>query len=527
MDSQTSNQIYDREKDGKNILLCTVITYLIGIIAYGYVFINFVPAHDGMMVYTNDQYWMLQLGRFMVIQYVKLRGAMNSPWLIGMLAMLFISFAVFTCHKVLEIKFDIWKIIVVSSLFTLNIAYIATAATYIYLLDMFALTLFLCVLAVYINVHYSNVFSYVISAVIIGVAMGFYQSYITVVVGMYMIFAIKELMDGCSFSQVIKRGLLWIANILFGGISYYLLMKLSLAIYKIDLYHGTTNSVTNVEGLTIIRVIKLIPYSYLRLFQTLFSSNTYSSRIVDALNIVICILGLITLCFTCKNRCKGLCEKVLFIVLIVLFPFGVNSIYVAADGFLYHLMMFSYQLVLLLALYPALYEAIDVTTVIKKTKINYAKAVPGLLFSLVLINTFFITRFSNDLFYYKKLVGEGTTAAVTNIVYDIERNPAFDKKETPIVIIGNANESLASKYAMQYEVGNTAGVSTSGTTITYTDVLRWYMEKIFGKEYNFVRNQEIENEVSQNEKVKNMPEYPSEGYCEMVDGYMVIKFKQN
>ncbi|SDA69928.1 Glucosyl transferase GtrII [Butyrivibrio sp. INlla18] len=510
-----SKNIIEKNRES---LLCVIVTFIIGLLAYGYVFVNFVPAHDGMRVFTNEQYWQLSIGRYMMLYYLKLRGPLNAPWLIGMIALAFISLSVYLCLKILDIKFDLWKVLAISSIFLLNISFIASAATYIYVFDLYSLALLLALSSVFVNIKYDNVFGFFISAFILSLSVGAYQSFFTVAVGLYMILALKKLSEGASCKEVVTKGLIWISNILVSGVFYYICLKIALFINHVKAYHGAYNSVFDVANMSAGSVIRMIPDAYFNLLKTLYGQYTYSTKLVDLLNLAITALGLFLLIRLCRHNCKRLAEKVLFLIIVFLFPLGVGCTYILANGNIHNLMMFSYQLIFVLVLYPLLSDKIK----FDKDKILANIRRGGIL--LVLLDSFFIIRFSNDLFYYKTLVGEGTETAVTNIVYDIEKNSEFDPQNTQIVILGNITNALKSDYDMKYILGNVTGVTTYGTTITYNDVFTWYLDGILGKKYNYVRDGQVISNVEQLAEVKEMPEYPHEGYCAMVDGYMVLKF---
>ena len=510
-----SKNIIEKNRES---LLCVIVTFIIGLLAYGYVFVNFVPAHDGMRVFTNEQYWQLSIGRYMMLYYIKLRGPLNAPWLIGMISLGFISLAVYLCMKILDIKFDLWKVCVISSVFLLNIAFIASAATYIYVFDLYSLALLLALISVFINIKCDNIFGFFISAFVLSLSVGAYQSFFTVAVGIYMILALKKLSEGANCKEVISKGLIWISNIIIAGVFYFICLKAVLFINHVRAYHGAYNSVSNVTDLSVGKVLRMIPDAYLVLFKTLYGQYTYSTKLVDLLNLIITLFGLFLLIKLCRESCRRLAEKILFAVIVFLFPLGIGCTYILANGMIHNLMMFSYQLIFILVLYPVL------SGKIKFDKDKVLMIIERAFIVLFIFDSFFIIRFSNDLFYYKTLVGEGTEAAVTNIVYDIERNENFDPQNTQIVILGDIAKALKSDYEMKYILGNVIGVSTYGTTITYNDVFTWYLEGILGKKYNYVRDGQVISEVEQLSDLKEMPEYPQDGYCDMVDGYMVLKF---
>ena len=71
------------------IIISFLYTFILGIIAYGYVFSQFTPSHDGVMTITHDQEWQTSLGRHLAQFYIKIRGPVDSPWLIGIITLFF------------------------------------------------------------------------------------------------------------------------------------------------------------------------------------------------------------------------------------------------------------------------------------------------------------------------------------------------------------------------------------------------------------------------------------------------------
>ena len=146
---------------------------------------------------------------------------------------------------------------------------------------------------------------------------------------------------------------------------------------------------------------------------------------------------------------------------------------------------------------------------------------------VIVVLSLVIIRFSNDLLYYQKLVGEGTEASVTNILYDIERFRDFDPDTMQIVVIGAPNKALAQNYEMLDEYGVYPGIGPDGTTITYSEVFQSYLHYILGRNYSFNYSEELATAISDDEHFINMPSYPQDGYISVVNEYLVIKFEDS
>ncbi len=157
---------------------------------------------------------------------------------------------------------------------------------------------------------------------------------------------------------------------------------------------------------------------------------------------------------------NSLGRKIVVAILILMLPISLNFIYVLTLGtHLHYLMVFSYQLCYLWALYPMLLGVLPGGEIWKQR----------LCLGIAVVLSIIVIRFSNDIFYYQKLVGDGTTATMTNVLYDIERNENY-VEGTKIVLLGNPREAFAQDYIMQDVFEKYVGVD-DGNGITYNMVL--------------------------------------------------------
>ncbi|SHN65781.1 Glucosyl transferase GtrII [Butyrivibrio hungatei DSM 14810] len=501
----------------KKVLISALV---LGLITYAYVFFNFTPAHDGMMTIKINQYWEMSVGRFGALYYGKMRGVVEAPWLIGVITLLFYAGAIYLTLDVLKIRFDYWKIAIVSMVYLLNIAFIANACVYIFCLDVLACALFLAVLSLWCFVRIDNIWGFLISALIMAFSLGLYQSYITAAIGIYVILSISNLSENDKVAKVIKKGLLYLASIILSGLFYLLLVKIFQFLSGVKSYQGDAyESLGNLTSYGILDYIKLVPICYKQVFRYYFINNIYSAKWIILLNIVIAVMAVyIWICFITKkiNYRTG---KILAALLVLLFPLVINGLCFLTKGNVVQMITFPYQLLYILMLFPLLKYGNDIS-VIKKVNMCHCAIV------IMVVISFFVIRFANDIFYYQKLVGEGTQASMINIVYDIERNKDFEPDTTEIVMVGDQTTALGQNYEFRWVYGNVSGVGTSGTTVTYNTTFYWYMRYILGRDYKINSDQEVVEKIKQTTEYKNMNVYPHDGYCGIIDGYMVIKFTE-
>ena len=135
----------------KNILRESFIfTFILGLIAHGYCFLNLLVSHDSLNdFYVYDQWERANFGRIFYSIYISLtRGRIVLPWLIGMLALCWISAAVYLIAKMFEVEKS-GLILLISGIFVTNPTVYALAATYIHDLDADMLAMMISVASAY------------------------------------------------------------------------------------------------------------------------------------------------------------------------------------------------------------------------------------------------------------------------------------------------------------------------------------------------------------------------------------------
>ena len=502
-------------KEYKLLMHVFIMTFILGLFAYGYAFTCYTPAHDGIMTITHDQGWQTSIGRGLMQVYVKFRGPVDSPWFIGILSLGYTAVAAYLTVKSLGINDDLWKIFAIVSVYVLNIAYVVSATIFMYLWDIYAMALLLSVLAFYIFVKSNNWIIGIIGASItLSFSMGLYQSYFAVTVGLFIIFFIIETVkEEKSFKQQMVLVAEEIVILAMGAIIYGVTLK---AIQKVTnvIPVDSYNSVSNLSNLSFMSMVSSIPDCYKGFFDFFFKTQPYASKIFSIINICLTIgaVGAYAIEF-CKL--KRNIDRVFLGMAIIAFPLGVNCIYILSGGMIHSIMVFSYQIFYILILLPVLCNDFEF---LKKGGVLQRRIVT--VFGLAL--SFVIIRFSNGILYYQKLVGEGTRVSVTNVLYDIERNTEFDPDSMKILVVGKPGDAFSQDYEMRDLYDNNIGIA--GSTITYDSVFGDYMHYILGRNYLFDYSEEDVIYIKKTEEYEAMASYPQDGYIRVIDNFLVIKF---
>ena len=91
-----------KAKKLKDIFLFSVIFWLA---AHGYRFVNNLYTGDTLgSIFQDDIRWQRSLGRFMQPVSMIFRGVIVSPWLLGILAVIFFALAVYLISEILKIE---------------------------------------------------------------------------------------------------------------------------------------------------------------------------------------------------------------------------------------------------------------------------------------------------------------------------------------------------------------------------------------------------------------------------------------
>ena len=125
-------------------------TFVIGLVAHGYCFLNLLVSHDSLNdFYVSDQWERAGFGRIFYSIYISLtRGRIVLPWFIGVLTLCWIAVAVYLIAKLFGIK-KCGLIFLISGICVTNPTVYTLAATYIHDLDADMFAMLLSVSAVY------------------------------------------------------------------------------------------------------------------------------------------------------------------------------------------------------------------------------------------------------------------------------------------------------------------------------------------------------------------------------------------
>ena len=515
------NKFLEKMKDNRQLMsYCMIVTFIWGMLAHAYIFLNNPFSHDSLnefngAVYGND--WRIQLGRVFVPAYRAItRTVATLPWLIGILALLWIGLTVFLVVKMFDIQ-PKWFIVLISGIFTVNSTVTATAATYIHDLDCNMFALLLAVLAVYL--WHKCKTGFLTGMLCVGISLGFYQSFLSVTITLVMIICIMALLEGKPFSDVILKGIKAIGMIMSGGLIYLVTMKIACAITGMALISGNYNSLDTVFSLSIRELIYSVIKTYITTIDGILTANSgYSAAFMTVIyNILFIVTGLVILC-QIFSKTIGIKEKILIFVLLALMPFGMNISCVLTGGMSHDLMQYAFWLVYLFVLLITQWEVLHIQEMkaIVRQAISMVPAV--LVFTMLWGNV----QAANAAYLNKNLAWDANISLFTRVVYRMEEQEEYITGETPVVFVGEPMHLLEMmpEFSYGYDYAGANGNYVLGAA--KRDYYRAYFEYVL-QNPAIMAADETWDKLQDNPEVEAMPSYPEDGCMKEIDGVLVVK----
>ena len=148
-------------------------TFLIGIMIHMPIMLRDIPNHDGLASMYFDQN-MITSGRWFLTVACGISSYYTLPWLIGLLAMLYLGITNVLLTEFLEVR-QIWAVVVIGGLVA-AFPSLASTFAYVFTMDGYMLAVLLAVLAVLLTKKYRR--GFLPGGMCLAFSLGIYQSYL-------------------------------------------------------------------------------------------------------------------------------------------------------------------------------------------------------------------------------------------------------------------------------------------------------------------------------------------------------------
>jgi len=128
--------------------------------------------------------------------------------------------------------------------------------------------------------------------------------------------------------------------------------------------------------------------------------------------------------------------------------------------------------------------------------------------------------YSNGAYTAQKVIFDRAVSLYTRVYDDMYEVEGYEHNKTPVIVRGDWGfNKYAPKIAEEYR----DLASFNNTSITYRDIVRSF-SRYLGEDIKLVSNNAVIRKFEKRPEVKEMPSFPTNGYCLLLDGYLIINF---
>lgn len=364
-------------------------------------------------------------------------------------------------------------------------------------------------------------YGFLLSAFCTACSMGIYQAYPPFTIGLLVLALMRDsLEEGAQLLPLIRRGILYCVSLALGVIFYFVLLKLSLAMYSIggevalDTYQGINSmgqiSLTDLPGL-----IKKAWLSAV-LFPLQDYCNLASVRSLKILWLALILVVLVLVAYILFRKKTKPVLAVFCCLMGLLFPLAINFIVVMApEGTVYTIMVYSFVLVGCAPL--VLLECLPSHSEGKPSPFSWIAG--ALIAGIVLYNGYYANVNYTSLYYANRQVEN----FVSSLMVQVRMTEGYTP-EKEWVFVGEPDRFTM--WDMWYETpyyGGVAGSTAQGLFNAAYSRDFWFSSYLGSSP--LYASQEEQEEMGSDPRVEQMPCWPAEGCIQVVDDYVVVKFQ--
>lgn len=491
--------------------LAFMAAVVIGLMVHLPMMLSDIPNHDGLDSMYFDQN-MITSGRWFLMVACGFSSYYTLPWLIGVIALLWLGVTAALLVEFLEVK-DLVTIVLISGLLVTFPALASTFA-YVFTMDGYMLALMLAVAAVVCVKKLK--YGFLPGAVCLAFSLGTYQSYLafTVILCIYGILMLA--LENGTVKDKFKKALQYLYMGILGVVLYYGILQVLLKLQGkvLDTYQGINSMESGILSGGVSSLLSTILNMYRDFFAFTINGNVLVNNTwsMAAFTLLALLTMFVLLWMTLQ---KGWWKKLWFWCLLLLaavgLPVATNIILLITPNVTYHLLM-RYQWVLYLILPISFISRYG-----RKEDVTASWGV--LLAGVVLAGNFAVTdniAYSNLEKRYEK-----TYAYCVRLLDRIEQTPGY-YQGIPIAMIGVVGDEA---YPLTDITGKVTSnmIGMNGDVLLYTgDNYQSFIKHYLGADLNILPA-EVMEEIYYSEEYRAMDSFPGENSTQVVDGILYVK----
>ncbi len=491
-------------------------TLLFTLLSHGYRFLSLGYSGDAMLIsQVGEEPFQIALGRFLQPVYWHIRGYIAAPLTVGLFtaAALAVS-ACIACH-VLRLRRPL-SIALLCGLMCANETLSTASAAYLQWLDVYAVSLMLCLLGVLLSRRYR--LGWLLAPVPFALALALYQAYLPCAAVLLILALIGDLIDGDAPGRVFLRGVRAVASLLLGLLLYALMLRMvhgALGVTASQDYNG----VGRVAALELSSLPGLIAGAYAMPLRFLFGVGeqppmTWHIALLPApLNIA---LALLTCALIAANlRRMKLPAALLTLLMCAVLPLAMNFVQVISEGIVSGLMIYAFFFTAALPLMLA--ERLAPVRLPGRCVCGAACALLALVLGIDIAA-------SGQMSLKRDLEFTATTSAAARILDAAERTEGYVPGETPVLVHGLLSSSAIAVERPGFEtIARHQGMRYTYAA-SYETAFNWYMDMAIAPNMNLLPAKTTPTD-GQQRALDAMPAFPQPGFAAMCDGVLLVKLQ--
>ncbi len=497
----------------KYILNCC---FLFMLLAHGFRWFNTSFNHDSLIVFQDDGFIQLYLGRWLMPVWILIRGKIASPLIIAAFSIVFFSAAVILLTDVLGVKKKPHVALLTAVLASCPVI-TCLFTSFISSVDLHMLAFAFSMLSVFLMVRFRR--GWIPGGFFLAMAMALYQTYLEVALVVLVFWFIREAVRGTARDTLIKSAARACLFLFLGCLLYYAGWRLSIFLLGENIvnipFQDDYNSLTRLGDLSLTGVIPLLKDSLLSFFRYVIHPETLSNWIAGGLNVLMAICAFIRIMMEPSSP-----RRRLFLSLAVIsLPVLSNFVYILTGGVAHTLMVMSIVI---------LYAGCVMTLDLRQREPGGSRSLLDKVTSVVIIASlavvsFNYTIFANQCHLKKALEEEATLSTMTRMIDRIEEVEGYIPGETKVALLGNLNKTSISQVRPGYEDDVFSEVwSRNRFSVSYPLTQPWYLSNILAYPINLLDTGQCDK-YSCDPEVAEMPSFPSPGCAKMIGDVLVFK----
>ncbi len=517
---------------------CLVVGYLVHI----YAFTNLIPNSDGLSrVYDLQQ--MTISGRWFLHYASALNNFTQMPAVIGLLSLIFLGLSAALVADLLHLR----SRVLAGLSGAVMAAFPCMGYTFLYMFtaSAYCLAIFLAVLSVWLAKR--SRLGWLLGVIALALAMGTYQAYVTVAIGLSVLVVFRETLDrDATLQRTLRLGLRLVAYLAAGAVVYYAVLQIFLEVKDLELlsYLGMD---AVASGYPIRQIPQLIVTTYREVVEFFFvagSDNSFATIWMVILDVIALLLGAV--CFLKRLIGTGLWRQAWRplggVAMAALLPLGINfcqiiSPYSTPTPLMKYAYVCAVLAVLLLAdladglsifavrrapadidCEPAAVGAKPAAAAARRSWMAPCIAIWAAAFLLFSLNT-------NNLMYTASAQAhQATESYITRLLTRIESCSEYEEGMEIVIIGAIPTDQIVSQIESYSQVEHYSvpldTVATLNKHIYYylSDWLNVPVEE---------PSEETMIEVAASEAFQEMSLYPADGSIQVIDGRLVVKLRES